>query len=225
MRILQASMENFRGIRQATIRFPSHTLILGPNDACKSTVLEALNFALGPDRIRGADPVDEHDFFQGDYLYREHGADDLGEGETQLASDESQGSATDQVPSEVGDGPLPESAWPPAGSPRGCPAAPAPAARVPASALRARFLPTRIRLAACRAFTFRWPSPRNGLASAPSGFVPPVPRHSGPSSGPRFSAWPQSAVSGPTSLGGGAGIASNSARRRSDTLDCTAIIR
>lgn len=164
MRILRASIENFRGIRQATIRFPSHALILGPNNACKSTVLEALNFALGPDRIRGADPVDEHDFFQGDYLYREHGADDLGEGETQLASDESQGSATDQVPSEAGDGPLPESAWPPAGSPRGCSrrtSASSPCSRISHSG---RFLPTRIRLAACRAFTFRWPSPRNGLA-------------------------------------------------------------
>ena len=93
MRILQATIENFRGIRRATIRFPSHALILGPNNACKSTVLEALNFALGPDRIRGADPVEEHDFFRGDYLYREHGADDPEEGETQPASDEAQGSA------------------------------------------------------------------------------------------------------------------------------------
>lgn len=103
MRILQVSIENFRGIRQATIRFPSHALILGPNNACKSTVLEALNFALGPDRIRGADSVDEHDFFQGNYLYQVHAADDAEEGETQPASDDAQGSAVDQVPSEVGD--------------------------------------------------------------------------------------------------------------------------
>ena len=103
MRILQATIENFRGIRRATIRFPSHALILGPNNACKSTVLEALNFALGPDRIRGADPVDEHDFFQGEYLYREQGAADPEEEETQLTSGEDQSSAVDQVPSEVGD--------------------------------------------------------------------------------------------------------------------------
>ena len=81
MRILQVSIENFRGIRQAyDSGFPSHALVLGPNNACKSTILEALNFALGPDRIRGADPVDEHDFFQGVYLYQEHDANDPEEG-------------------------------------------------------------------------------------------------------------------------------------------------
>ena len=43
-------------------------------------------------------------------------------------------------------------------------AAPAPAVRAPASAGAPGFLPTRIPLAASRAFTFRWPLPRNGLA-------------------------------------------------------------
>lgn len=103
MRILQASIKNFRGIRRATIRFPSHGLLLGPNNACKSTVLEALNFALGPDRIRGADPVDEHDFFQGDYLYAEPAPDNPETEETQRTSEESQGIASDQVATEVGD--------------------------------------------------------------------------------------------------------------------------
>lgn len=103
MRILQASIKNFRGIRRATIRFPSHGLLLGPNNACKSTVLEALNFALGPDRIRGADPVDEHDFFQGDYLYDEPAPDDPEEEETQQTSEESQGTASDQVSTEDDD--------------------------------------------------------------------------------------------------------------------------
>lgn len=103
MRILQVSIKNFRGIRRATIRFPSHALILGPNNACKSTALEALHFALGPDRIRGVDPVDEHDFFQGNYLYREHDTEDPEEGETQPASDEAQGGTADPVSGEGGD--------------------------------------------------------------------------------------------------------------------------
>ena len=103
MRILQATIKNFRGIRQATIRFPSHALLLGPNNACKSTVMEALNFALGPDRTRGPDPVDEHDFFQGDYLYRENGPDHREQGETRPASHETQGGAEDHVPSGIGD--------------------------------------------------------------------------------------------------------------------------
>ncbi len=49
-----------------------------------------------------ADPVDEHDFFQGEHLYREHGADDPEEGGTQLASDEAQGGTADPVSSNVG---------------------------------------------------------------------------------------------------------------------------
>ena len=102
MRILQTSIENFRGIRRATIRFPSHGLILGPNNACKSTILEALDFALGPDRIRGADAVDEHDFFEGDYLYREHGPDPE-EGEAQPGWEEAQDTASDEGSTEVGD--------------------------------------------------------------------------------------------------------------------------
>ena len=49
-------------------------------------------------------------------------------------------------------------------SPRGWPrrtGASSPCSRI---SLSTRFLPTRIPLAASRAFTFRWPSPRNGLA-------------------------------------------------------------
>lgn len=67
MRILRAKIENFRGIKEAEIDFPKHTLLVGPNNACKSTVLEALNLVLGPDRARGTDIIDEHDFYQGEY--------------------------------------------------------------------------------------------------------------------------------------------------------------
>ena len=51
-------------------------------------------------------------------------------------------------------------------SPRGCPrrtGASSPCARISRST---RFLPARIPLAASRPFTFRWPSPRNGLSDS-----------------------------------------------------------
>ena len=103
MRILQVSIENFRGIGQATIQFPSHALILGPNNACKSTILEAINLALGPDRILGADPVDEHDFFKSHYLYEEFGLDDSEEGEAQPDWEADQDTASDETPADAGD--------------------------------------------------------------------------------------------------------------------------
>lgn len=68
MQIRRVTIENFRGIQTATLDFPRHTVLVGDNNTCKSTVLEALDLALGPDRISRPDPIDEHDFYAGDYL-------------------------------------------------------------------------------------------------------------------------------------------------------------
>src|SRR5262245_41023991 len=67
MRILRVDIQNFRGVSAGLIEFPGHSLLVGPNNACKSTVLEALDLALGPDRIGGPNAVDEHDFHRGAY--------------------------------------------------------------------------------------------------------------------------------------------------------------
>lgn len=73
MRILGVSIENFRGISCGEVRFHApHVLLVGSNNAGKSTILEALDLALNPDRLRGREAVDEHDFFQGRYLPQEH---------------------------------------------------------------------------------------------------------------------------------------------------------
>ena len=66
--------------------------------------------------------------------------------------------------------------------------------------LSTRFLPTRISLAASRALTFRWLSPRNGLAF--STVRTPCNNSSSLSAvfGPRFPGWPRSASRGPPSL-------------------------
>ncbi|KZL24256.1 ATP-dependent endonuclease [Pseudovibrio sp. Ad37] len=68
MRICNLSIKNFRGVAEAELVFPSHTVLIGDNNTGKSTVLEALDLVLGPDRAHRMPPVDEHDFFQGKYI-------------------------------------------------------------------------------------------------------------------------------------------------------------
>jgi len=59
MRILRVEIQNFRGVSTGRVEFPGHALLVGPNNACKSTVLEALDLALGPERAGGPNAVDE----------------------------------------------------------------------------------------------------------------------------------------------------------------------
>lgn len=67
MKIVQLDIANFRGIKEATILFPDHAVLVGDNNSCKSTVLEAIDLALGPERISRPEPIDEHDFYGGVY--------------------------------------------------------------------------------------------------------------------------------------------------------------
>ncbi len=71
MRISKLSIKNFRGVANAELVFQSHTVLIGDNNTGKSTVLEALDLVLGPDRAHRMPPVDEHDFFQGKYIQSE----------------------------------------------------------------------------------------------------------------------------------------------------------
>lgn len=68
MRIACVVIDNFRGISKATLLFPQHAVLIGDNNCCKSTVLEAIDLALGPDRISRQPAIDEHDFYAGRYL-------------------------------------------------------------------------------------------------------------------------------------------------------------
>ena len=45
-----------------------HAVLIGDNNTGKTTILEALDLALGPDRLNRIPPIDEHDFYQGQYL-------------------------------------------------------------------------------------------------------------------------------------------------------------
>lgn len=77
MEILGVSIENFRGIKAADIRFHGHALLVGSNNAGKTTILEALDLALGPDRNQGPNTIDEHDFFRGNYYEYRPAQNDL----------------------------------------------------------------------------------------------------------------------------------------------------
>lgn len=61
-------IHNFRGIAHGKITFSGHTLLVGGNNIGKSTVCEAINLVLGPERLYRRPVVDEHDFFSGRYL-------------------------------------------------------------------------------------------------------------------------------------------------------------
>jgi putative ATP-dependent endonuclease of OLD family len=68
MQIVKLKIKNFRGISEAELSFNSHTVIIGDNNSCKSTILEAIDLVLGPERLSRTAPIDEHDFYGGRYL-------------------------------------------------------------------------------------------------------------------------------------------------------------
>ena len=67
MRVRHLRVRNFRGIKDSEIHFKTHTLLVGGNNAGKSTICEALDLVLGPERLYRRPVVDEHDFYLGRY--------------------------------------------------------------------------------------------------------------------------------------------------------------
>lgn len=68
MKVVQLNITNFRSIQSADLHFDGHTLLVGPNNVGKSTICEALDLVLGPDRISRFPPVEEFDFHNANYL-------------------------------------------------------------------------------------------------------------------------------------------------------------
>jgi putative ATP-dependent endonuclease of OLD family len=68
MKVVRLKITNFRSIKSAELYFDGHTLIVGPNNVGKSTICEALDLVLGPDRISKFPPVEEFDFHNAHYL-------------------------------------------------------------------------------------------------------------------------------------------------------------
>lgn len=61
MRVSSLKIENFRGIRDGFVRFNKHAVLIGDNNAGKTTLIEALALLLGRDRL--IRELTEHDFY------------------------------------------------------------------------------------------------------------------------------------------------------------------
>lgn len=68
MQIARVEVKNFRGIEAGTVTLTGHTVFLGDNNVGKSTLLEAIDLVLGPERLSRRPVIDEHDFYAGRYL-------------------------------------------------------------------------------------------------------------------------------------------------------------
>lgn len=68
MRVSRVTIQHFRGIKNAQLFFDGHTVLVGDNNSGKSTVLEAIDLVLGPERLSRRPVVDEHDFYAGAYI-------------------------------------------------------------------------------------------------------------------------------------------------------------
>ena len=68
MKITRIKISNFRGIKSTELLLPGHVVFVGDNNTGKSTVLEAVDLVLGPERLHRPSPIDEHDFYAGEYI-------------------------------------------------------------------------------------------------------------------------------------------------------------
>ncbi|MCB9959716.1 MAG: AAA family ATPase [Rhodospirillaceae bacterium] len=92
--------KEFPGIKEATIFLPKHAVLIGDNNTGKTTLLEAIDLVLGPDRLNRMPPVDEHDFFQGRYLPVQVGAEGVADDEDPGADSEKDAVAAEHAPAE-----------------------------------------------------------------------------------------------------------------------------
>jgi putative ATP-dependent endonuclease of OLD family len=68
MKVNRLLVKNFRNIQEGTFYFDNHTLFIGTNNVGKSTICEALDLVLGPDRLNASPPLNEFDFYNAKYL-------------------------------------------------------------------------------------------------------------------------------------------------------------
>ena len=68
MHIRTLEIKNFRGVANGRVVFQQHSLLVGGNNIGKSTVCDALDLALSPERLYRHPVIDEHDFYRGKYI-------------------------------------------------------------------------------------------------------------------------------------------------------------
>lgn len=71
MRICNIKIDNFRGIKHANIFLDGNSVFVGDNNAGKSTIFEAIDLVMGPDRLNRQSIIKEHDFYAGEYFIDE----------------------------------------------------------------------------------------------------------------------------------------------------------
>lgn len=67
MRVRRVSISNFRGVRSGIVLLDTHSLLVGGNAVGKSTICEALDLALGLERLYRRPVIDEYDFYEAGY--------------------------------------------------------------------------------------------------------------------------------------------------------------
>lgn len=68
VQVRRVTVSNFRGVRSGQVLLDGHTLLVGGNSVGKSTLCEALDLVLGPERMFRRPTVDEYDFHGARYL-------------------------------------------------------------------------------------------------------------------------------------------------------------
>jgi len=77
MKLVKLQINNFRGVKESHLLLPGHTVLVGDNNTGKSTILEAIDLVLGPERLSRRPIIDEHDFYAGQYLDNEKNPIDI----------------------------------------------------------------------------------------------------------------------------------------------------
>jgi putative ATP-dependent endonuclease of the OLD family len=69
VKVVRLNISNFRGVKSAELHFGSHNLLVGTNNIGKSTICEALDLVLGPDRLSKYPSIEEYDFHNAIYTH------------------------------------------------------------------------------------------------------------------------------------------------------------
>jgi putative ATP-dependent endonuclease of OLD family len=75
VKVRRVAISNFRGVRSGTVLLDTHSLLVGGNAIGKSTVCEALDLALGLERLYRRPVIDEYDFYEARYRGDEAGSE------------------------------------------------------------------------------------------------------------------------------------------------------
>jgi predicted ATP-dependent endonuclease of OLD family len=59
MHVAKIEITNFRGIKHASILLPKHAVLIGDNNIGKTTIFEAIDLVLGPDRLNKQRAIEE----------------------------------------------------------------------------------------------------------------------------------------------------------------------